>query len=345
MSRASFHVRGSIRAVDGTPAQGVIVQAFDKDFFRDQSLGSALTGADGSYDIRFDRSAFTGPLLRLERNPDIFLHVLDRKGNRLASTEESIVVDAGKETRIDVEVAAALPAPVRFRTIDGQPVDLVSAAKLTASDIVDGYRYLRGRLRDFEKLATFREAFPGYFYLRGNPDDDCAEGHFRVLRRFAKERGSLELETANDADDFPATETVHTFFTDNILVKYTTDAGSPNAVSATTPAADTAVQLSDGTTIGFVRASLNDLHTDNTEVAPIAVQEVGVIAEYALAQFLGPRINVRDPRNGATRFEYRILEQGGTFVGGTNTGWTHVEVDPDNDLLQNIHTVTHEMFH
>lgn len=344
MTRGSFRVRGRVSSSTGMPAEGVIVQAFDKDLLRDQSLGTALTDSEGRYDIQFDRSAFTGPLITLEQSPDVFLHVFDRKGNQIASTEKAIVVNAGRETNIDVAVQAPLPAPMRFRTVAGEAVDMAIVSKLTARDLVDAYRYVRGRNDQFAKADLLREAIPGLFFRRKY--DDCGEGRLNVLRRLARERGAFDLDSDTDADDLPAGATIHWFYTANVAVKYTTDAAFPNdAVDPAVPAADAAVQLSDGTTMGFVRAALADLHPDNTELAPTYVQQVGVIAEYALAQYLGPRFNVRDPRNGAARMEYRIRQQPPNTFGQTNPSWSHVEVKPSNTLLQNIHTVSHEMFH
>ena len=107
----TYSVSGVVRnRLDGAPVEGVVVQAFDRDFFREQALGVAVTNASGRYDIRFDRDDFTGPI-PLERAPDIFLVFTDHQGRELASTERSVVLNAGEETRIDMAIAVPKPRP------------------------------------------------------------------------------------------------------------------------------------------------------------------------------------------------------------------------------------------
>ena len=167
-----------------------------------------------------------------------------------------------------------------------------------------------------------------------------------MLRHFLIEKAG-DAETDNsDADDLPAGVTIHWFYTAMIQVKYTTDTAFPNdAVPAALPAVDSDVELSDGTVIGTVRANLSDLDPANTEVAPAYVQQVGLIAEHALSRYLSAVFGMRDPRNGSARLEYRIRQMPAGVAGQTNGSWSHVEVGPGNQLIQNLHTVPHEMFH
>ncbi|MEO8179210.1 MAG: hypothetical protein ABI895_10295 [Deltaproteobacteria bacterium] len=320
----------------GKPAAGVTVRAFDEDVLREQHLGEAITGAAGEYEIIFTRAAFSGPLLRLEQPPDVLVRVYDRRGRLLASTEDKVLLDAGRDSRIDVSVR--LPQSDEVSVIGGQFVNLAAAAQLSTKELRGLYAHLRQRTRELPRADLIRLAFPGIFTRRA-PGDDCGEGSFEAVRALLKERG--DFDTA-DLDDFPVGETVHTFFTARILVRYTTDAGA-NQVNATVPAADAGVALSDGTVIGTVRANLVNLHPSNTEVAPTYVQQVGIIAEHALARFLA--WGFRDPRNGAVRMEYRILAQAAGVFGQTSGSWSHVEVGPSNSTLQNLHTASHELFH
>ncbi len=339
---SEFRIVGALLdPATGLPVPGLLVKAFDRDFFREQPLGEGLSGPHGEYEIRFGRDGFTGPLIRLEHCPDIFLRVFDPEGRMVVSTEESVVVNADHETRIDVAVKG-WRAPAQD-SLFGEPVDLAAAARLTAAELVQAYRFLRGREARLERPELVRQAFPGLF-RRPAPWDDCAEGRLEVFRYLLKERGAFDADVG-DADDFPAGTGIKDFFTANVWVRYTTDAGSVHAVGAALPAADAPFALSDGTVIGTVRANLADLHADNTEVAPAYVQKVGIIAEHALSRFVGPQFGFRDPRNGAARMEYRVLEQGPGLAGGTRGDWSHVEVDPGNGDLQNLHTIPHEMFH
>jgi hypothetical protein len=351
MPDESFRVFGEVLdPATGLPAGGLVIKAFDSDFFRDQPLGEAVTDREGKYEIRFGRDSFTGPLVRLEKHPDVFIRVYDPDGRMVASTEDAVVANAGPETRIDVKAEGGVvhrPHPhvrhgEQFTHIHGQPVRLHVAQRLTAAELVQAYRYLRGREKEPPEVAV--HAFPGLF--RAAPQGhDCGEGQYEVIFHFLRERGEFDADLG-DADDLPAGAAVHWFYTQHVQVKYTTDAAFPgDAVDPAVPAADADVTLSDGTVIGQVRASLADLHPDNTELAPTYVQRVGVVAEHALSRYLSPQFGMRDPRNGAPRMEFRIRHQAAGTVGRTNAAWNYVEVAPANSSLQNLHTVPHELFH
>jgi hypothetical protein len=330
----------------GEPVSNVIVKAFDKDFFRDQPLGESRTDMAGSYEILFSRDDITGPLIRLERYPDIFLEIVDRDENVIHSTESSVVINAGRDTRIDVAVSIPLkPKEPGVVAIGGQPVNLIYAAQLSSSELVETYRFWRRRTTKLSRPELVMSAFPGLLSKR-DPEDDCGEGLGDAIRQLLEERGAAEMLAESDADDLPAGADVKWFYTDNIAVKYTTDNGYPDdKVDPATPAADTAFSLTDGTVLGTLRANLADLHPDNTDLAPTYVQKVGLLADYALTSFINAPFSLRDPRDGAARMEYRILEQPTDVAGQTSATWNHIEVDPANSDSQNSFTVAHELFH
>lgn len=341
-----FRITGAVAdPATGLPAGGLVVKAFDRDFFRQQPLGESVTDAQGHYQITFGRDDFTGPLIRLEHRPDIILRVYDPEG-RLVHSTEKVIENAGRDTRIDIalgvkgtELQEKEPQDEGITYIGGEPVNLVAAAQLTAEDLRGVYAYLRFRTERLPREELVVRAFPGMFRKRA-PWDDCGEGRLEVIRVLAKERGDFDIGA--DLDDFPGGTTVKTFYTANVQVRYTLDAGV-HQVNATVPAADAPVTLTNGTVIGTLRANLADLHPDNTEVAPTYVQRVGLVAEHSLGRYLA--WGFRDPRNGAARMEYRILAQDPGVAGQTNAAWSHVEVGPANSDIQNLHTVAHEFFH
>src|SRR5215467_11928923 len=107
VSRAfgAYSLVGAIVDEDsGRPIPGLKVRAYDKDFFRDQLLGDGYTDENGRYEIRFQVDEFTGPLIKLERHPDLFVHVYDRGDRLLYSSERSIIVDAGRQTSLDIRI-------------------------------------------------------------------------------------------------------------------------------------------------------------------------------------------------------------------------------------------------
>ncbi|NQV16645.1 hypothetical protein HQ531_14375 [bacterium] len=342
-----YRVAGAVTNLDtGEPVSNVIVRAFDKDFFRDQPLGKARTDKVGRYEVLFNRDDFTGPLIHLERRPDIFLEIVDAKGNIIYSTECSAVVNAWRDTRIDVAVPMPnKPEEPSIVHIGGEPVNLIYAAQLTSSELVEIYSYWRRPMTKLSRPEFVQRAFPGLPTKRDS-GDDCGEGYGDVIRQLLEERGATKMLADTDADDLPAGADIKWFYTDNIAVKYTIDNAYPDdKVDSTTPAADIPFALTDGTALGTLRANLTDLHADNSDLAPSYVQKVGLLAEYALTSFIGLTFSLRDPRNGAARMEYRILKQNAGIAGQTNASWSHVEVKPGNSDSQNSFTVPHELFH
>ncbi len=70
LTAAAYRVYGAI--FDRTtkrPMPQIIVEAFDKDFWREQPLGRCTTDQSGRYEIRFSRDDFTGPLILLGPAP------------------------------------------------------------------------------------------------------------------------------------------------------------------------------------------------------------------------------------------------------------------------------------
>ncbi|HYW07049.1 MAG TPA: hypothetical protein VE913_08845, partial [Longimicrobium sp.] len=341
MKEDSYRITGAVAdPATGLPVGGLVVKAFDRDFFRQQPLGESVTDAAGHYHITFGRDDFTGPIIRLEHHPDILLRVYDPEGRLVHSTDRKVVEGAGRDTRIDIALgtpgATGIgkddPRDEGIAWIGGEPVNLAAAAQLTADDLRAVYGYLRFRTERLPREELVLRAFPRL--ARGRePWDDCGEGRLESIRVLLKERGVFDLD--GELDDFPPGTNVSTFFTANVMVTYTTDAGA-HQVNATVPAVDASVTLSNGTVIGTLRANLADLHPDNTAVAPAYVQRVGLIAEHALERFLA--WGFRDPRNGAVRMEYRLLAAAGV-AGQTSASWSHVEVGPNNSDIQNLHTV------
>jgi hypothetical protein len=350
----AYLVHGTITGSDsGTAVQGIIVRAFDKDLFREQPLGEAKTDREGRYSIQFDRRNFSGPIIKLERHPDIFLVLFDAEGHRIYSTERSIIVDAGRDTVIDVRVphGAGSAREVRVANMFGIAVNLREAARLSPAEIAEAYRELRGA-RKKGPSDRVRRVFPGLFSDRKAPPE-CGNGFYETFRYLLHERNALDLLDDADADPYSGAA-VHQFFTANIVVKYTTDAALPGgganpnklpAASATIPAADSGYTMPNGTVIGTVRANLADLDPANTEVAPIYIQKVGLLAEYALSHYINPPFSYLDPRGGLARLEFRILGLPAGVAGYAVSSDFHMELNTANSDAQNLGTVPHELFH
>jgi hypothetical protein len=103
--------------------------------------------------------------------------------------------------------------------------------------------------------------------------------------------------------------------------------------------------MPNGTVIGMIRSNLVDLNPANTEVAPIYIQKVGLLAEYALSHYINPPFSYLDPRGGLSRLEFRILGLPTGVAGYAVPSDFHMELNTSNSDAQNLGTVPHELFH
>jgi len=350
----AYSVTGTVRDFDsGAPLSHLKVRAYDKDFFRDQLLGDSSTDENGRYEIRFGREEFTGPLIELERHPDLFVQVFDWQDKLIFSTEKSLVLDAARHTAIDINVKhSGQPAGDKPATrLFGIAVNLAEVASLSSQDILSAYRLMRNPALKLANADRIKSAFPGIFRRTSSPPE-CGNGIHEMFRYLMKERHALG-DFDPDPDPYSGA-TVRQFFTANIVVKYTTDAtlpggaANPNqlpAASATLPGTDSNYTMPNATLIGVVRANLADLDPTNTEVAPTYIQKVGLLAEYALAHYINPPFAYLDPRGGLARLEFRILGLGAGVAGFAVPSDFHMELNVSNSDAQNLGTVPHELFH
>jgi hypothetical protein len=100
----------------GEGVRGLHVKAVDKDLFFDDVLGTAITGADGRYEISYERKDFAE---LFERSPDLYIVIRDTDNHRIVySSEKSLRCRAGHSEVIDavlprsvLDIAAGLPLP------------------------------------------------------------------------------------------------------------------------------------------------------------------------------------------------------------------------------------------
>lgn len=100
----------------GEGVQGLHVKAVDKDLFYDDVLGTAITGADGRYEISYQHKDFAE---LFERAPDLYIVIRDADNRRIVySSEQSLRCRAGHNEVIDavlprsvLDIAAGLPRP------------------------------------------------------------------------------------------------------------------------------------------------------------------------------------------------------------------------------------------
>lgn len=100
----SLQFRISGRVVDresGAGISGLLVRAYDKDLLFDDLLGTATTGADGAFELRYAESDFRE---LFERRPDVYLSLYDGPGKFLLHTKDAIRWNAGTDETFEVKI-------------------------------------------------------------------------------------------------------------------------------------------------------------------------------------------------------------------------------------------------
>ena len=96
-------VTGQITGAAGKPLPGLLVSAFDRDRKYDDKLGSALSDEEGRYTITYYPHEFReGP----EPGADLYVSVIDIKGQVLFTSEQSIRYNAGQREVFDIQISA-----------------------------------------------------------------------------------------------------------------------------------------------------------------------------------------------------------------------------------------------
>jgi hypothetical protein len=98
-----YRIFGVVReAESGRPLAGLLVRAFDKDLFFDDTLGGATTDAAGRFEIDFTELKFRDGF---ELRPDIYLRVLSPDERLLVVT--SVRRDAKGDEDFEVRIPRA----------------------------------------------------------------------------------------------------------------------------------------------------------------------------------------------------------------------------------------------
>ncbi len=103
----AFVVQGTVRLQDGTPFQGAIVRATDKDLRREEPLGESVTDAQGFYSITYTADQFS----RAEKkSADLIVRAYMPSGDLLG--ESGIIFNARRQETVDLVVQRPQKVPL-----------------------------------------------------------------------------------------------------------------------------------------------------------------------------------------------------------------------------------------
>jgi hypothetical protein len=92
-------VRGRVTDANGRGLAGLTISIYDADLFFDDRLGQTETDTNGQYSFIYHTADFHD---LFERQPDIYLKVMDRAGQTLYTTEDRIRCEAGHVETVDI---------------------------------------------------------------------------------------------------------------------------------------------------------------------------------------------------------------------------------------------------
>jgi len=94
-------VRGRVTDKAGKGLNKLIVSVYDKDLLFDDKLGQTETDSNGDYTLTYHTEDYRDII---ERKPDIYVKVLDQKGNTLYSSKKKIKFNVGRVEIVNVVI-------------------------------------------------------------------------------------------------------------------------------------------------------------------------------------------------------------------------------------------------
>jgi hypothetical protein len=94
-------VYGLVLGPDRSGVPNLRVSVFDKDLLFDDRLGEAVTDVDGEFYILYRKSDFKD---LFERQPDLYIKVMNRKGKILFTSEKAIRFKSDRVECFEIEI-------------------------------------------------------------------------------------------------------------------------------------------------------------------------------------------------------------------------------------------------
>jgi hypothetical protein len=92
---------GKVVDENGQPVRGMIVSLYDKDLAFDDRLGAGLTDNDGHFKMTYRADDFRD---MFQKNPNLYVKVLNSSGNTLFRTRKPIHAEAGRTVDFQIKI-------------------------------------------------------------------------------------------------------------------------------------------------------------------------------------------------------------------------------------------------
>lgn len=340
MKPKSYLMKGVVR--DPNSQNGLNnarIEVFDKDLFKDDTLGVTYSNHEGAYQIEFSRKDFHE---LFEGKPEIYVKVFDGQGTLIHQTKRNIRKWGKDEKEMTMNLEVTLTGGTNSSTatqwIGGFSVSKAAFSTLRPDHIWEWAKALKGLEAKPDALEKLRRLSPDLHTGFLSPGKECLEPYMYFLTESIVALGAQDsdLEKVHNVFSLPTGCTVRFYETLHFRIVYTTDPTCADAVSPSdSPAEEVRLYNTSSTLIGNTVAGNG---------VPTYIQRLGIWLEYGYQQLLKPPFSFKDPFRNGIKFKVEVMDLGGSF-GMTN--WREYRIILSNTLdeQQQAGTPLHELFH
>jgi carotenoid cleavage dioxygenase len=117
----------------GKGLPNMIIAAFDKDLFKDDPLGTVRTDSNGYFEIHYGTKDFRE--LIFDRRADIYLKVMDPRGNQLLTTKEWVRREARESEGFVIRIPTKWPEQIKKGEKKPEEIEKVEVVSVALEDL------------------------------------------------------------------------------------------------------------------------------------------------------------------------------------------------------------------
>jgi hypothetical protein len=341
MAEERFEIRGQVRNSENrTGIKGLLIEAYDADFFFDDKLGSAITDAEGSFKITYSRKDFQH---LFDKKPDLYLVIRGADGKKIFSTRERVRINAGREETFFIDLSPEDFGRPRLQKeiIGGLKVNSEAFKEVSPDDLLALVRAYRGKGLEERRYKLFHRVSPELVRNLGAEEKTHQEANLTGNLNFVEvalhrlRAPSRFFDLMDEELDIDPGANIETHPTAHFLIRYTTDGDCADRVDPSdTPAEDLRIYGPINTVIGTTIAGSG---------TPNYIQKLGIWLEYAFDRYANPPYSLKDPRINGQLIDVTV-EALNSF-GKADPLIRNLRFDNDLNNNQLASSSVHELFH